>query len=210
MSPLPSEFIDRWQDRPDNGPGEETLYWHILLGDEPQVRSTAKLAQELLGRFSGLHMTPLRWLHITVRIAGNAAQVDETQMTDMLQRAKAKLSHVKPVRVTLGRVLYHPEAVMLGVRPSDALDVIAEAAVNASGTKAQPSPADRWVPHITLCYSTDRQPAAPVMSTLGRDVPATEVNVDNLSLVIQRGSERLWDWHVVGTVRLPTCHYDSV
>ena len=52
--------------------GRGTLYWHILLGDQPQVVGLARQAQQRLARFTGLHMTPATWLHITTLVAGPA------------------------------------------------------------------------------------------------------------------------------------------
>ncbi|HUA27724.1 MAG TPA: TauD/TfdA family dioxygenase, partial [Streptosporangiaceae bacterium] len=54
--------------------------------------------------------------------------------------------------------------------------------------------------HITVCYSTARQPAAPLIAALGENLPRCEVHVSALSLIIQRGPERLWDWTTVATV----------
>jgi hypothetical protein len=59
-----------------------------------------------------------------------------------------------------------------------------------------------WMPHMTLCYSTSQQPAAPVIAALGRELPGCEVTLDKLSLVIQRGPELLWDWRSLGTADL--------
>lgn len=55
----------------------------------------------------------------------------------------------------------------------------------------------RWIPHITVCYSTARQPAAPLIAALGENLPRCEVHISALSLIIQRGPERLWDWTTV-------------
>jgi len=63
-------------------------------------------------------------------------------------------------------------------------------------------PAGRWTPHITISYSTGRQPMAPIAVALGREVPECDVTVRAVSLVIQWGAERLWNWEPVGTVTL--------
>ena len=60
----------------------------------------------------------------------------------------------------------------------------------------------QWTPHLTLCYSTGEQPAAPVIAALGKALPPCAVTIDQLSLVVQNGPEQLWDWRVVGTARL--------
>ena len=55
---------------------------------------------------------------------------------------------------------------------------------------------------MTLCYSTSEQPAAPVIAELGTALPACDVTIDTMSLVVQDGPERLWNWRIAGTVRL--------
>lgn len=62
--------------------------------------------------------------------------------------------------------------------------------------------ASDWIPHITLCYSTGRQPAEPIITTLGKRLGIWDITVDALSLVVQWGPERLWDWEPVGTISL--------
>jgi 2'-5' RNA ligase len=207
VSPLPYELIDRWHTRSENIPGKGTAYWHILLGSNRPLRTTVRNAQARLSAFPGLHMTPLQRLHITVLLAGSANDIGGHGMSEMLARANSCLSGVPPVSITLDRVLFHPEAIALQVRPRAALIPILEAAIAATSaaTAGQQTCADvvkSWTPHLTLCYSTARQPAGPIISALGRQLPAVTVRVESLSLVIQRGAERLWDWHQVGNAQL--------
>lgn len=207
MSPLPEHFINRWETRPEPGPGQGVVYWHVLLGDQTQARAVVRDAQRRLSRFSGLHMIPLQWLHITTLIAGSSDEISRDQMKEMLTKASLSISGTPRITVTLGRVLYHPEAIVLEVRPTRALDPILEAARSATRAVTghdgiAESAAQSWTPHVTLCYSTSRQPAAPIIAALGKDLPSCDVTIDALTLVIQRGPERLWDWHTVGTAHL--------
>jgi 2'-5' RNA ligase len=207
MSPLPQQLVDRWKDRSENGPGEGTVYWHILLGDNAELRSMAQKAQARLTKFPDLHQTPLRWLHITTLIAGATDGIGDGGMSGMLAEARALLSDTAPIEVTFSRILYHPEAIALDVYPQEALAPIRQAALNATrtitGRDSKVSDCKQpWKPHVTLCYSTGRQPAEPIIAALGRELPACEVSVQSLSLVVQRGPERLWDWHHIGTARL--------
>jgi hypothetical protein len=41
---------------------------------------------------------------------------------------------------------------------------------------------------------TGTQPMAPIVAALGREVPRCDITVRALSLVIQWGPERLWNW----------------
>src|SRR6266566_3428242 len=201
---LPAQMINRWRDRPQPRRGEGTVYWHMLMRDHPEVADLAQQAQERLAPFAaGLHMTPREWLHMTTLVAGPAERFTCDQLQQMTDVAAQLLGDVPPITVTLGRILYHPEAIMLGVSPMEALLPIRDAAVKATrlvtGREDEPDP-PRWIPHVTICYSTANQPAQPIIDRLGLKLPACDIQISALNLVIQHGSELRWDWSVVGTV----------
>jgi 2'-5' RNA ligase len=209
MSPLPGQFTNRWRERPGAQPFEDAVCWHILLGGQPAVRSIASDARQRLAGFGGLHMTPMRWLHMTVLLAGPAAEIDQAARQKMLTRASSRLSATAPVTVTLSRVFYHPEAIVIGVSPATALTPIFESAQTATyevtgarDVTGSPGATSAWTPHLTLCYGTTEQPAGPIIAALGRTLPPREVTIDRLSLVVQNGPEPLWNWHPVGDARL--------
>jgi len=116
------------------------------------------------------------------------------------------LANTPPVAVTLGPVLYHPEAIVLGVTPPETLMAIHHAARSATHQVTGAHPPDgqpaRWRPHITICYSAASQPAKPIIDALGTQLPGCDIDIRALSPVIQRGPERAWDWSTVGTIRL--------
>jgi 2'-5' RNA ligase len=209
MSPLPKQLIDRWRNGSGTARREHGIvYWHVLLGNDPQLRTTAQTAQGRLANFAGLHMTPLQWLHLTVLIAGPADQISHDAINEMLMTARLSLSSIAPIKVDLSRVIYHPEAIMLAAQPAEALNPIREAAQQATrGVTGHNGFAERsspvWTPHVTLCYSTSVQPAEPIIAALGKELPSCQVAIDSLSLVIQQGAEWLWSWSPVGTVSLP-------
>ncbi|MFF0526137.1 2'-5' RNA ligase family protein [Actinomadura nitritigenes] len=207
MSPLPTQMRDRWKNRGETPIGKGTVYWHMLMGGYPEVRSTAERVQEQLAPFGGLHMTPLDWLHMTALVVGSTDDISRDQMQKMLEIASRELLNVTPIEVILGHVLYHPEAIMLGVEPVGALDPVLRAARTATQevidhdgiTTSGPG---RWVPHMTLCYSTSEQEAEPLIETVGLRVPECQATVERLTLVIQWGPERDWKWETVGTASL--------
>jgi 2'-5' RNA ligase len=214
MSPLPRQFSNRWHQRPRAQSFEDAVCWHVLLGGQPAVRAIAANAQERLAGFGGWHMTPMQWLHMTVLLAGPEAEISQNARQEMLAKASSRLSATAPVTVTLSRVFYHPEAIVLDVSPASALGPIFEAAQAATrdvtgvgGIGGAPGADSSWTPHVTLCYSTAEQPAPPVIAALGKALPPREVTIDQLSLVVQNGPETLWDWHPVGTARLLGGHH---
>jgi 2'-5' RNA ligase len=198
MNVLPAEMIDRWQDRAEPAPGESLIYWHVLLGDNPDVVALARDAQQRLAPFSGLHLTPLARLHITVLIAGPASEIGNRQIQQMAAVAGRLLADVSPVTMTVGKILYHPEAIMLAAQPADALqpvlDATREAMKKVIGSPGQTGSKLPWTPHITVAYSIAHQPTGPIIDALGRSLPERKIQIRALSLVNQRGPERDWNW----------------
>jgi 2'-5' RNA ligase len=203
VSPLPERFTGRW-DNPVRPSYDDTVCWHLLLGSDAAVQAAAAVARQRLAGFNGLHMTPPEWLHVTVLRVGTADLVTQDDMSQMLATAQAYLAPTAPVTVTVQRVFYHPEAIALSVSPRSALSPIRTAARTATrevlGT--DPGEGDEWLPHLTLCYSTTEQPATPLIAKLGMTLPAHEVTITEMSLVVQHGPEDQWNWQVAGSARL--------
>lgn len=206
MSPLPVRMEDRWAHRAEPRPGEGVFYWHLLVGRYPQVRTMAQEARDRLAPFSGLHYTPAKWLHMTTLVVGPPDSVSLAQGHAMLTEVSRLLAEVSPVTVTLGRILYHPQAIMLGVESASELKPIRDAVRTAAeaiiGRRERIGGATTWTPHITIAYSTADQPAAPLIEALETSLPARELTLDSVSLVIQHGPERLWNWQHVGSALL--------
>jgi hypothetical protein len=186
---------------------------------DPQRALQAAIATPADWR-SGPHV-PAAWAQI--RVGAGIAQLlqderdgDEITGRELQQMAAAasrQLAATPPITVTLGKVVYHPEAIMLAARPRDALIPVLEAARSATykvtGQYGQPGNQSPWTPHITVSYSTARQPAEPIISALGHELPGCLVQISAVNLVIQRGPERHWDWNPVATVRFGAAHATS-
>jgi len=124
----------------------------------------------------------------------------------MIQTAARLLADTPPVTVTLSRIGYHPEAIVLAVAPAMALALIhdaARAATEQASGASQDGQSPDWSPHVTIGYSTANQPAGPIIDALGLELPSRAIHVSALSLVIQHGPERDWNWTTVATIRLP-------
>jgi 2'-5' RNA ligase len=203
MSPLPARFTGRWSD-PTRRSYDDAVCWHLLFGGHPAVRAAAAVARQRLVGLTGLHMTPPEWLHVTVLRVGTVDQVTQDDMSQMLAKAQADLTQTAPITVTLGRIFYHPEAITLSVSPGPALAPVLAAARSAACKVrgADTDADDEWAPHLTLCYSGADQPAAPVIAKLGKTLPAFEVTISEMSLVVQDGAEDQWNWRVAGSARL--------
>jgi 2'-5' RNA ligase len=178
----------------------------MLVGTDPDVIALVQEARRKLARFSGLHLTPYTWLHMTALIAGSASEITGEQIRQMASVAGRLLAEIPPPTMTIGKILYHPEAIMLAARPAGmllpVLEAVREATRAVTGSPGRAGNKLPWRPHITIAYSTSRQPAEPIVAALGHSLPERKVHISEVSLVNQRGPERDWDWNPEATIRL--------
>lgn len=204
MNPLPTQMADHWWQRPGRLPGRPLYHWHMLFHDQPEVRRLAAAAQHKLAGLPGLEPVPEQWLHLTTYIVGFADEVPQASLEVMTAAARQTLAGVAPIPVTLGRIVYHPEAVVLAVKPLGALRPVLDAVVaatHAAGCDGH-TDTDPWLPHISVAYSHATGPAAPVIAALGRWLPRTEITIRSVSLVAQTQVGRSWQWRPVAEVHL--------
>lgn len=197
-------MVDRWAHRSEPGPGQGKLYWHILFRDDPEVQALAAIARQRLSSFSGLHFTPRKWLHLTARIVGLAEDFTASDLEHMTTCARQLLAGLAPITISLGKVLYHPEAILLGIQPAGALDPVFKAVQAAANVTTGTKGVERepWRPHVTVAYSTSVQPAKPIITALGRELPSCTVSVNRIHLVVQEGAERAWNWRPIVEIPL--------
>jgi 2'-5' RNA ligase len=204
MDPLPAQLANHWRQRPGRRPGRLLYHWHMLFHDQPEVRRLAATAQAKLAGLPGLDMVADQWLHLTTFVAGFADEVPQASVAAMVAQARQTLAGVAPIPVTLGRVLYHPEAVVLAVEPPEALRPVLDAVAAAARSAGCDGHAatEPWLPHVSVAYSHGTGPAAPVIAALGQRLPRTEIAIGSVSLVAQTQVGRSWQWQPVAEVYL--------
>jgi 2'-5' RNA ligase len=204
MSPLPTQMTTHWWQRPGRLPGRELYHWHMLFHDQPKVHELVTIAQKKLAGQPGLDMIEMPWLHMTTYIVGFADEVPDSAIAAMTTDARRRLSQVAPIRVSLGRVGYASNAIVLPVEPLDALSPILDAvrgATRATGCEGH-TDTNPWLPHISVAYSNTTMPAAPIIAALGRWLPKTEITIRSINLVSQTQVGRSWQWRPVAEVHL--------
>jgi 2'-5' RNA ligase len=197
-------MADHWWQRPGRYPGRENYHWHMLFHDQPEVHRLAEMAQHKLSGLAGLDPVPMEWLHLTTLAVGFADEVSPEQLDAMTADAAARLAGVAPIPVTLGRIIYHPEAIVLAVEPVGALTPVLDAviaATRAAGCEGRPG-TDPWRPHITVAYSHATGPASPFIAALGDRLPEVVIDISSVSLVAQTQIGRSWQWRPVAEVSL--------
>lgn len=204
MSPLPAQMTSHWWQRPGRRPGRELYHWHMLFHDQPGVHALATAAQGKLAGQEGLDMIDLPWLHMTTYVIGFADEVPDSAIKAMTADARRRLSRVAPIPVSLGRVFYASNAIVLPAEPPGALGAVFDAvraATSAAGCEGHAA-TDPFVPHVSVAYSNATIPAAPIIAALGRWLPKTEITISSVSLVAQTQVGRSWQWRPVDEVRL--------
>ena len=203
MSPLPTTMADHWWQRPGRLPGRELYHWHMLFHDQPEVRELVAMAQQRLTGLPGLDMVPEGWLHLTTFIVGFADEISDDSIEAMTAEARLRLAAVAPIPVTLGRVLYHPQAVALALEPPGVLDPVLDAvrAATLAAGWAGHTDTDPWIPHVSVAYSHASGPAAPIIEALGRWLPTAEITVRSVSLVAQTQVGRSWQWREIAELQ---------
>ncbi|GAA3708148.1 hypothetical protein GCM10022224_087090 [Nonomuraea antimicrobica] len=207
MSSLPTRMENRWEKRRTLmlPPGQGRLYWHVLLGDDAQARDIVQEAQGRLAGLPGLDLVPQEFIHLTMFVAGYSHETTDHQVNVMAEEVAGQLARVEPITVTLGRVLYHPEAIVLEARPAERLRPLLEAvkfATRAATGRDGVLAHDVWIPHVTVAYSSADGPAAPIIEALGEQLPEREVTIRSIHIVNQDGPETVWDWRTLAEVRL--------
>ncbi len=204
MDQLPTQMANHWRQRPGRRPGRQLYHWHMLFHDQPEVRRLAAEAQGKLAGLPGLDMIDEQWLHLTTFVVGFADEVPSASVEAMVAAARQTLAGVAPIPGSLGRVFYHPEAVVLPVEPLGALQPVldAVAAATRSAGCGGRTGTDPWLPHISVAYSNGTGPAAPVIAALGHWLPRTEITIRSVSLVAQTQVGHSWQWQPVAEARL--------
>jgi 2'-5' RNA ligase len=174
----------------------------MLFHDQLKVHELVARAQEKLVGQPGLDMIEMPWLHMTTYIVGFADEVPDAAIQAMTAGARRRLSEVAPIQVSLGRVGYASNAIVLPVEPPGALTPVLDAvraATRAAGCEGH-TDTDPWLPHISIAYSNATIPAAPIIAALGRRLPQTEITIRSISLVSQTQVGRSWQWRPVAEV----------
>src|SRR5215469_5398697 len=204
MSPLPTQMTTHWRQRPGRLPGRELYHWHILFHDLPSVHELVATAQSKLAGQPGLDMIPMPWLHLTTYVVGYADEVPASAIDEMTAGARRRLSEVEPIQVSLARVWYAADAIVLPAEPLGALSPVLDAvraATRDAGADGHTA-TDPWLPHISIAYGNASIPSAPIVAALGRWLPQVEITIRSISLVAQTQVGHSWQWRPLAEVLL--------
>jgi hypothetical protein len=144
---------------------------------------------------------------MTTQIVGFADEISDSELENMINSARERMRSIAPTTTTLGRPLFHTEAVVLGVAPRDGLDAARAGirqAVAATVRTNQLADDPDWVPHLSVAYSNSDASARPVIEAMQPPPTPVDVRIDRIDLVSQERVGHCYVWDRITTVILGT------
>ncbi|MEV5749982.1 2'-5' RNA ligase family protein [Actinoallomurus sp. NPDC052308] len=205
MSPLPKRMTNHWWWRPGVRPGRRLYVWHVLFDDRPGAEKLVEECRDRLAGLPGLDSVPTPWLHMTTQIVGFTDEISDSELQNMITAVSERMRSVAPTSVSLGRPLFHSEALVLGVDPRDGLDAVRAGvrqavAMTVRANRLTDDP--DWVPHLSVAYSNSEAPAEPVISAMQSPPAPVDVRIDAIDLVSQERVGHSYIWDRIATVQL--------
>jgi hypothetical protein len=202
----PGQMRDHWWWRPGWRIGRRMYAWHVIFNHRTPLHELARAYQEALAPLPGIDPIPIRWLHLTMQGIAFTDEISAQDVTDIARAARKRLTGQPPVPLTVGPALVDPEAIMLEVRPANALDPVrtgVRAAIADVRGVAEVPEADQWTPHISLAYSNNDGPAASFAEVLiAVTHPPVDVTVSAVDLIELSRDAHLYQWIIRAEVQL--------
>ncbi|TDD93490.1 2'-5' RNA ligase family protein [Actinomadura rubrisoli] len=126
--------------------GPPSARLHILPAGQTEVCNLVRQYQDKLAGLDGLDLIPAEWLHMTTRIVGFDDEISAAEAEATVAGVVDRFRRLAPVEAELGKLWLHSEAVMLGIRPSRALDPV-RAAIREATTAAVRAARSAETPH---------------------------------------------------------------
>ena len=121
---LPDRMRDHWWWRPGWLAGRSMYTWHVTFEDQPELHELVQDYQKALAPRPGLDLIPVRWLHLTMQGIGFTSEVTPQDAADIVEAARGRLATCQPVPLSIGPAMVDPEAILLDVSPSGALNPV--------------------------------------------------------------------------------------
>ncbi|TCO49480.1 2'-5' RNA ligase [Kribbella antiqua] len=192
------EVRDHWYWRPGWRAGRSFYTWHITFDGRPEIAALHASYADLVNDLPGFTPVPLEWLHLTLQGVGFTDRVPDADLADIVEATRSRVITLDSFPVTIGPAVLDPETIKLPVRPAEPLqhlrDLTRAAITDVWGDDAVPE-LPELNPHITLAYSNQTAPAAPLTARLAAHPPhATALSITSLTLLSLTQTNHLYHW----------------
>jgi 2'-5' RNA ligase len=192
------EVRDHWYWRPNWRPDRSFYTWHVTFEGRPEIAALHASYADLLNDLPGFSPVPLEWLHLTLQGIGFTDRVPESDLADIIDATRLRISNLGSFPITVGPAVLDPEAIQLPVHPVEPLqqlrDLTRAAITDVWGDDAVPE-LPELNPHITLAYCKHNAPAAPITTRLlARPAHSTALSITDLTLITLTRTHHLYHW----------------
>lgn len=198
---------DHWWWRPGWKVGRSFYTWHVTFANQPRAQQLVDDYAPVLKDLPMFDPIPLRWIHLTTQGIGFTDEVDQSDVSKIVDAVRRHCAAIEPFTVTLGPAHVDPEALMLPVRPVEPL-VVLRNAIRAGigdvwGADNVPESARGFNPHVSLAYSNAAGSAEAVAAKLAaRPQTTADVTIGSVSLIDLNRDHKAYEWSDVATVPL--------
>jgi hypothetical protein len=199
------QLRNHWWWRPGWAIGRRFYTWHLTFDGEHELYELVRAYQRQLAQVPGLDLIPLQWLHLTMQGLGFTHDITPRDADRIVAAAALHLGQLRPTRLTFQCATVRPEAIALPPEPPTPVQAIRDA-IRAGigdvwGVSNVPEQADGFQPHLSLAYSNDDQPAAPIIDIIERvtNTPVT-ITIDRAALIVLNRDQHVYRWTTYATV----------
>ncbi|MFI9358618.1 2'-5' RNA ligase family protein [Streptomyces lydicus] len=197
MTTDPERMADHWWWRPGWKPGTRFLTFHLTFQSACDVHRLAADYRHALADVDGLDLIPDAWLHLTTQGLGFVEDVAAAEVKAIVDAARQRLARIPVFELTLHRPEITPEAIRWEAAPSGPPAAVRSALREAIGSvwQAVPEAEDGFAPHVSIAYSNDTGPVAPVRAALDsvRSGPAV-APIRSVELIVLNRDQQMYQW----------------
>jgi 2'-5' RNA ligase len=197
---------NHWWWRPGWSVGRRFYTWHLTFEGQSEVHRLADEYRSALAPLGDI-LTPIpdRWLHLTMQGIGFVGEVKEQDVHAVVDAARTRLATVPAFDLQIGPEVLDPEAVLLHVHPDGPVRAVRDAIRAAIGEVlgAVPEKAEGFTPHVSVAYSAEDGPAAPLAEVLdGLSLTPAQARISSAELIVLHRDNLMYEWESFATVPL--------
>jgi 2'-5' RNA ligase len=166
-----TRMVNHWL-KPGWYRGRQFYSWYLTFEHCSALHDLARYYGAALAGLP-VDIVPVQWLHLTIQSIGVAGEVSGEDLRGIGDAAATHCAAIPSFDVTIGRMVVHPEAVVMLATPSESLRSLRSSLRNAiadvwgmDAVLDTEGSRDEFVPHVTLAYSRGDEPAAPLIDAV--------------------------------------------
>ncbi|MCP3820552.1 2'-5' RNA ligase family protein [Streptomyces sp. A3M-1-3] len=197
MSNQPEKMADHWWWRPGWSVSRRFYTWHLTFHDQPDVQRLVGAYRDSLVGIPGFDLIPDQWLHLTMQGIGFVDEVDEKDITAIVEAARTRLAAIPEFEVRFAAPTVTPEAVETFAVPAEPVATVRDAIRSAIGDVLPevPERAEGFRPHLSVAYSSSEGPATPIHKALAAvDTPPATARIRSAELIVLHRDNQMYEW----------------